>query len=212
MSQLKSIKVLVAHCDPLARAGLSATFCRYSDFEVIEALDPCGRGQPAPHAPASPLPDVVVADYERGMALVADAESQETPMASSKVMIVNGSDRECEIRRALERGVRGYLLPGCELDELANSVRAVYRGERQVSPQVAQRLAESVCGDQLTARESEVLRLVVEGLGNKSIARRLTIAVGTVKSHLKAIFDKLSVESRTQAIAVAERRGLLMDC
>ena len=64
----------------------------------------------------------------------------------------------------------------------------------------------------MTARESEVLRLVVEGVGNKSIARRLTIAVGTVKSHLKAIFGKLSVESRTQAIAVAERRGLLMDC
>ena len=84
-------------------------------------------------------------------------------MASSKVMIVNGSDRAFEIRRALERGVRGYLLLGCELDDLANGVRAVHRGERHVSPQVAHRLAESVDADHLTARESEVLRLVMLG-------------------------------------------------
>jgi DNA-binding NarL/FixJ family response regulator len=128
-----------------------------------------------------------------------------------KVMIVASNNREWEIRSALECGVRGYLLIGCALDELAAGVRAVYRGVRYLSPQVAVRLAEILSGDSLTVREEEVLRLVVDGMGNKAIARRLGIAVGTVKSHLKGIFDKLNVESRTQAICAAERRGLLRE-
>ena len=105
--------------------------------------------------------------------------------------------------------MRGYLLVGCSLDDLAAGVRAVHRGARHLSPQVAARLAESISIEPLTAREEEVLRLVVEGLCNKAIGRRLGIAVGTVKSHLKSTFDKLNVESRTQAVAVVERRGLL---
>lgn len=120
-----------------------------------------------------------------------------------------GIDREWEIRRALEHGVRGYLLVGCALDELAVGVRAVHRGARHLSTEVAARLAESVALEPLTAREEQVLRLVAEGLCNKAIGRKLGIAVGTVKSHLKSAFDKLDVESRTQAVAAVERRGLL---
>ena len=74
---------------------------------------------------------------------------------------------------------------------------------------MAQRLGDSLSGEALTSREEEVLRLVVDGLCNKSIARCLDISVGTVKSHLKGIFDKLNVKSRTQALCAAERRGLL---
>jgi DNA-binding NarL/FixJ family response regulator len=126
-----------------------------------------------------------------------------------KVLVIAGIDREWEIRSALERGVRGYLLVGCSLEELMEGVRVVHRGARYLSPQVATRLAESISLEPLTSREEEVLRLVVEGLCNKAVGRRLGIAVGTVKSHLKSTFDKLKVESRTQAIAVVERRGLL---
>ena len=130
---------------------------------------------------------------------------------SPKVVILAGIDREWEIRSALSRGVRGYLLVGCALDELADGVRAVHRGARHLSPRVAARLAESMSVEPLTAREEEVLRLVVEGMCNKAIGRRLGIAVGTVKSHLKSTFDKLDVQSRTQAVAAVERRGLLRE-
>jgi DNA-binding NarL/FixJ family response regulator len=153
--------------------------------------------------------DVVVADYSQGVACAAEYAGRGARCGSPKVVVVAGIDREWEIRCALELGVRGYLLIGCSLEELAEGVRAVHRGARHLSAQVAARLAESMSLEALTSREEEVLRLVVEGLCNKAIGRQLGIAVGTVKSHLKSTFDKLNVESRTQAVAVVERRGLL---
>jgi DNA-binding NarL/FixJ family response regulator len=206
------IRVLVLHDDPVARAGLTSAFERYADLKVVgTGSDPEQTTASGPEA-MSRAADVIVADYDQGSGLAAQA-SQRTGMAKSgcKVLIIGTSNREWEIRSALECGVRGYVLVGCALDELAAGVRSVYRGVRYFSPPVAARLAEILSGDPLTAREEEVLRLVVEGLGNKAIARRLDIAVGTVKSHLKGIFDKLGVESRTQAISTAARRGLLRE-
>ncbi len=201
------IKVLVLHADPIAQAGLSAAFSRYPDLEVQEAPSPFDCA-PRPHRSSLQCTaDVVVADYANGVAMASRAAQD--PSASLKVVVIAAIDREWEIRSALERGVRGYLLVGCALDALAAGVRAVHRGSRHLSPQVAARLAESVTRDPLTTREEEVLRLLAEGLSNKAIATRLGIAAGTVKSHLKTIFDKLNVQSRTQALAFVEERGLL---
>jgi DNA-binding NarL/FixJ family response regulator len=203
------IRVLVLHDDPVARAGLSVAFGRYADFEVQDLPSP-QTGMPAPllfHAQSTA--DVVVADYKNGVALAARAGRDGHLAAWPKVVVVAGIDREWEIRSALEEGVRGYLLVGCALDELAAGVRAVHAGARYLSPQVAARLADSLAIEPLTAREEEVLQLVVEGLCNKAIGKQLGIAVGTVKSHLKSTFDKLDVDSRTQAVAAVERRGLL---
>jgi DNA-binding NarL/FixJ family response regulator len=199
MSLTLRIRILVLHRDPLAQAGLSVAFNNRSDFEI------CGAHDPA----LAPAADVVVADYSQGVALAESAQHPRSHSTGPKVVIIAGIDREWEIRGALERGVRGYLLVGCSLEELVEGVRVVHRGERYLSPQVAARLAESISLEPLTSREEEVLRLVVDGLCNKAIGRRLGIAVGTVKSHLKSTFDKLNVDSRTQAIAVVERRGLL---
>ena len=204
MSSIDRIKILVLHADPVAQAGLSAAFSRYPDLEVQDGPDPL---QGAPARPAGLGADVVVADYSNGLALATRMARQE--VAPAKVVVVAGIDRECEIRSALERGVRGYLLAGSALDELAAGVRAVHRGARHLSPKVAARLAESVSLEPLTSREEEVLRLVVEGLCNKAIGNRLGVAVGTVKSHLRSIFGKMHVDSRTQAVAAADRRGLL---
>jgi DNA-binding NarL/FixJ family response regulator len=197
MSPTVRIRVLVLHRDPVAHAGISVAFNNRSDFEVSRADDG-----------ALPAADVVIADYSQGMAM-AETTDRRSHWTGPKVLIIAGMDREWEIRTALERGVRGYLLVGCSLEELVEGARVVHRGARYLSPQVATRLAESISLQPLTSREKEVLRLVVEGLCNKAIGRCLGIAVGTVKSHLKSTFDKLKVESRTQAIAVAERRGLL---
>ena len=209
MAYLNPIKVLVLHEDPVAREGLTSAFARYADLQVIGAASDLEDEMAPLHSPIGHAADVVVADYDHGTELASLASQHASQ--SCKVLIVAANNREWEIRSALECGVRGYIIVGSALDELAAGVRAVYRGLRYLSPQVALRLAEILAGDPLTAREEEVLRLVVEGMGNKAIARRLGIAIGTVKSHLKGIFDKLNVESRTQAICAAERRGLLRE-
>jgi DNA-binding NarL/FixJ family response regulator len=199
MAPTQRIRVVVRHQDPVAHAGLSMAFNSHSDFEVWGSHDPV--------APVAP--DIVIADYSQGLELAQSLAGRGGHSVGFKVVVIAGIDRECEIRSALARGVHGYLLVGCSLAELVDGVRSVHRGARYLSPQVAARLAESISLESLTAREEEVLRLVVEGHCNKVIGRRLGIAVGTVKSHLKSTFDKLNVGSRTQAIAAVERRGLL---
>jgi len=210
MSLIDPIKVRIRHGDPIAQAGLSAALDRYSDLEIDPASQD-GVLWPAHHPLEQRWPDVVVADYANGIATAINAAREPHRTGAPKVMILAAIDREWEIKNALERGVRGYLLTGCSVDDLVAAVRAVHRGERHLSPQIAARLAESFSVEPLTAREEEVLRLVVSGLCNKAISRLLGIAVGTVKSHLKSTFDKLNVESRTQAVAAVERRGLLRD-
>jgi DNA-binding NarL/FixJ family response regulator len=209
MDSVDRIKVLVVHEDPIAHAGLSSALGRFPDLDVVdpegtaadEGLDSQGRGRPV---------DVIVADYANGVAF-ADLARNHGGAASARVVVVASTDREWDIRRALESGVHGYILTRCALDDLAESVRSASRGARHLSPGIAARLAESMALEPLTAREEQVLRLVVGGLCNKAISRKLNIAVGTVKSHLKATFDKLGVDSRTQAVAIVVRRGLLGD-
>lgn len=204
MSQVDRIKVLVVHDDPIVRVGLSATFSQHDDLEVAPDDGSSSPGDLL-SAPGLRMVDVVVADYTHGVAIA----SRFAGAQCCRVVIVSPTDREWEIRSALANGVRGYIVTGSALAQLAPGVRAVHRGVRYLSPEVAARLAESVSVERLTSREEEVLRLVVDGLCNKVIARRLGVAVGTVKSHLKSVFDKLGVESRTQAIAAVGRRGLL---
>lgn len=208
MHLVDRIKVLVVHDDPIAHAGIAAVLQRFPDLDVrgSDDISYCGLRDPRGECPV----DVVVADYVSGVALARELRAPGRA-APPKIVIMASDDREWAIRRALELGVRGYIVSGCGLDELADGVRAAHRGHRHLSPRVAARLAESMALEALTAREEEVLRLVVAGLCNKAIGRRLNIAVGTVKSHLKASFDKLGVESRTQAVAAVERRGLLRE-
>jgi len=203
------IRVHVLHEDPIARAGLSVALRGHADLNLVGPFD-TERGDP-PRSTAMPptMVDIVLADFANAVAFATDLRRKPNASVAPRVVVVGGMDREWEIRHALDRGIRGYLVAGCGLDEIVAGVRAVHRGERYLSGDVAARLAESVSEESLTHREEEVLRLVVEGLCNKAIARRLGIAVGTVKSHLKSVFGKLDVESRTQAVAAVERRGLL---
>jgi DNA-binding NarL/FixJ family response regulator len=208
MSLTNRIRILVLHRDPVAQAGLSVAFRAHADFQVQESHYSADRDRSSQSDRAYSA-DIVVTDYCQGVRLAEEMARRGNRLLGTKVVVVAGMDREWEIRSALELGVRGYLLIGCSLNELVEGVRVVHRGARHLSPQVAARLAESISLEPLTSREEEVVRLVVEGLCNKAIGRRLGIAVGTVKSHLKSAFDKLNVESRTQAMAVVERRGLL---
>jgi DNA-binding NarL/FixJ family response regulator len=199
---MERIKVLVSHDNPVLQAGLAAMLARYTDLD-------CSVGDGSTTLGSHGwMPDVIVADHCRAIEWVSAANGAGA-CARPRILAVAHSDRECDIRSAISAGVQGYLLVDDAPEHLAAAVRSVQPSGRILSPKVASRLAESVAGEALTQREQAVLRLVIEGLCNKLIANRLGITSGTVKSHLRSAFGKLGVGSRTQAVALAHRRGLL---
>ena len=196
------IRVAVVHDNFLTRAGLTATFaaCTDMDARAIDAGD------------AEPLDfDVAVADLRSGLAILDAARRRRARTGRPRVAIVAGSDFEWQIRQAMECGAAGYMMLGTTGEELVGAVRSVHGGGCHLSPPIAAKLAQSLAAEPLTAREEEVLALVTEGLCNKRVAKRLDIGVGTVKTHLRAAFDKLQVSSRAQAAVMAKRRGILRE-
>lgn len=188
------IRVLITHGDPLISAGLAATLSRLRDFETATG----GVRQPAA--------DVVIADYESGLQVIGSGG-----VLGRRVMILTHSDSEAKICHALEQGARGYLLLGCSLQELVDGLRSVYMGGIALGPLVASRIADRMKQQALTPREGDILRYMMLGMSNKAIASKLTLAVGTVKTHVKSVLEKLNASSRTQAVSIAQRRGILRD-
>ncbi len=206
----EDLRVLVIHHDPVMAEGLVAVLARQSGLSVRAlprapaSLDEPLRDPPEPY-------DVVVSDYESGLSCLAQLKASPRPRLDSpaRVLVLTSRARESEVRQAMTAGVHGYLLQGCTLEELVRSVRSVGRGARYFCETVAQRVIDSLTRVTLTARETEVLELLQRGYCNKTIARDLGIAPGTVKAHVKGILEKLDSTTRTQAVAVATERGLV---
>lgn len=201
MEPSKEICVVVAHGEPIVAAGLRALIDLQEGFCVGDL--PLARPASATHAP------IVVADYQSGMRLLADRPRIAQHEAQPRVVLVTSVDREWDIRHAVAQGVNGYLMQGCSAAELIDSLHSVAQGRRYLCSTVALRMADSMMCDELTGRETDVLGLLSAGFCNKSIARELGIAVGTVKAHVKGILEKLDATTRTQAVVVASRRGLV---
>jgi DNA-binding NarL/FixJ family response regulator len=180
--------IVVAHGEPLIAAGIAHWLAQGDGWRVSVA----------PDARAHEAADIVVTDYHGGLRGAARA----------RLLVVTGEQREHEVRRALEAGVHGYLLDDCEHDELLRCVRALAAGARYFSLAAAQAMASSLGREALTGRENDVLALLAQGHCNKRIAGELGIALGTVKSHVKALMAKLDAHSRTEVVAVAAARGL----
>lgn len=194
--------VLVTHPDPLLRTGLVAALRQHPAFEtLVDAIDAASADRPRI--------DVIVTDYESAMHGAGIVHPAHAALAAARILVLTTNDREADIRRAIEAGVRGYILLGGSLDELIEGVTTVANGLRYMSRSVAQRMADSLTRTSLTSREIEVLGLLVTGESNKAIARELQIEVGTVKSHVRAIMGKLGATSRTQAAGIAATRGLV---
>jgi DNA-binding NarL/FixJ family response regulator len=156
------------------------------------------------------LPDVTLLDLR--MPVMSGVEAaiairREYPEARLIALTTYGGDED--IRRALQAGVQAYLTKDVLHDELLKAIRAVHAGETYLPPSVAATLAAQLPGSVLTAREMEVLSLIVGGLPNKQIAYRLNIAEHTVKNHVKNILAKLGVADRTQAATAAIQRGII---
>jgi DNA-binding NarL/FixJ family response regulator len=201
MSRISSVRVIVAHQDPLLAIGVAAAFQAADGFEIVKQD---GDSAPPPHWTQALYPAaVLVADYDTGLRHARHAS------VCGTILIVTHFHDEARIRRALQHGIRGYLLQGCSTEALIQGVLALHRGATAFAPVVSVRIAESLTHQSLTERELTVLRHLMLGLSNKELSRKLGIAVGTVKTHLKAIFGKLGASARTEAVAIAQRRGLL---
>jgi DNA-binding NarL/FixJ family response regulator len=207
MPQPSRIRVLIAHADPLISAGLAAVLREQPDFETLV----CSPALAVAHAMAGHSPSsahVLVADYDSGLRLIESAGAER-----QRLMILTHSDSEAKIFYALEQGARGYLLLGCSLEDVIDGLRSVHGGGVALGPLVVSRMADWIKQQALTLREEDILRQMMLGLSNKVIARKLTLAVGTVKTHVKAILYKLDAGSRTEAAVIAQRRGILReDC
>jgi DNA-binding NarL/FixJ family response regulator len=195
------IKVLVAHSDPLVSAGLCATLRKRRDLRVaVRNPESTVSRSTASHCFS---PDVVVADYDSGLRLTALTDAW-----TDRVMILTHIHSEAKICHALEQGVRGYLLLGCGVEELIQGIRSMHSGGVALDPLVAGRIADCMKQEALTRREQGILGQMMLGPSNKKIASNLTLAVGTVKTYVKSILRKLDAGNRTEAVAIAQRRGI----
>jgi two-component system NarL family response regulator len=187
--------------------GLSAIISRQRDISVVaEAND----GEECLSAWRAHRPDVVLLDLR--MPKLDGVEAlrairREDPAA--RVIVLTTYDTDEDIYRAVKAGAKGYLLKDARRDDLLDCIRRVHAGETRISPDVAARLIGRLANAPLTERELEVLERVARGDSNKEIAATFDLTEGTVKSHLKSIFAKLEVESRTAAVAEGVQRGLI---
>lgn len=188
-------RVRVQHADAVVAAGLAAALRANPEFEICNDL--------------KATPSLVICDYSTGLRLAQSNRELGRPQAMTRLLVLTTQDREQVVRHALQSGVHGYLLTCTRVEELLDAVRAVAEGKSFVGLDLARRMADSITREALTAREAQVLNLLSAGHGNKVIACRLGIAVGTVKTHVNAIMTKLGVNSRTHAVSVAAQRGLV---
>jgi DNA-binding NarL/FixJ family response regulator len=127
----------------------------------------------------------------------------------ARIIALTSFDGDQDIYRALDAGVRGYLLKESAHTDVVKAIATVHAGRRLMSPDVAERLSEHFPQVALTGRETEVLNLVAQGLSNKEIASRLGTASGTIKMHVQNVLEKLGAADRTHAVTIALRRGIL---
>ena len=207
MSGANPIRILIAEDHLIARVGVSTIVNMQPDMTVVAEA---ANGQQAVELFRKHLPDVTLLDLRMpGMSGVeaAAAIRRQFPKARLIALTTYGGDED--IRRALHAGVQAYLTKDVLHDDLLKAIRAVHAGQTFLPPAVAATLAEQLASPDLSAREMEVLSLIVKGLANKQIAYTLNIAEHTVKNHVKNILGKLNVSDRTQAATAAIQRGVI---
>ncbi|MFD1810885.1 response regulator [Rhodococcus gannanensis] len=205
-----ALRVVLVDDHPVVRAGMRALL---SSVDGLEVVGEASSGEAALDVVAEQRPDVVLMDLRLGPGMDG-AEATGAIIAGDtppKVLVLTTYDTDADILRAVEAGASGYLLKDSDPEKLIDAVRAAARGETVLDPGVAQRLYRRIRAphEDLSARETEILTLVARGLSNRAIARELFVTEATVKSHLVHVFSKLSVDSRTAAVAVARDRGLI---
>jgi two-component system NarL family response regulator len=207
MMEAPPIRILIAEDHAIARAGVGAIVNAQPDMTVVAEAT---NGQQAVALYREHRPDVALMDVRMpvmsGIEAVA-AIRAEFPLARFVALSTYGGDED--IHRAFLAGVQSYLTKDVLHDELLQAIRAVHSGQDYLPPPIAAALAAQLPRSDLSARELEVLSLIVRGLSNKQIGYSLSIAEHTVKNHVKNILSKLGVDDRTQAVTAAIQRGII---
>ncbi|MEV7726631.1 response regulator transcription factor [Streptomyces sp. NPDC087917] len=202
-------------CDDhvVVRAGLLALLGSEPDIEV---LGEAGSGEEAVALAAKLRPDVVLMDLQLGEGIDGVEATRRitalpSPPAPPHVLVLTTYDTDADITRAIGAGATGYLLKAERPEELFAAIHAAAAGRTTLSAPVASRVMAHMRGSRptLTDRELDILGQLARGLGNRDIARALFISEATVKTHLGRIYDKLGVDTRAGAVAVAKEQRLL---
>ncbi|MDX2153478.1 MAG: response regulator transcription factor [Bryobacteraceae bacterium] len=203
----RKIRVLFVDDHPVLREGLAAIVNSQPDMTVVGEA---GGGEEAVELFRTVRPDVTLMDLRLPDISGAEAIARIRRIdAEARVLVLSSYAGEEDIRRSLEAGAAAYLLKDTLRKELLEAIRTVHRGEKYVPATVAARLARSAEQQALTPRETEVLRLIVQGMSNKEIGAVLGATEGTVRIHVSNILAKLGLEDRTQAAVHAIQSGLV---
>jgi len=206
MSELK-IRVLSVDDHPLLSEGIATIINSQNDMMLIAQATSGADAiqQYRDHRPDVTLMDLRLPDLSGIDAMIAIRGE----FPDARIVMLTTFEGDVEIQRALQAGARGYLLKNMPPNEILDVIRKVHVGKMRVPAQIAAQLAEHISDEALTSREIEVLRKVADGNRNRDIAGLLFISEETVKVHIKHIMDKLGAKHRTQAIAIAVRRGII---
>ena len=201
------IRIMVVEDHQLVRQGLVALLSASDEVEVVGSA---ADGRQAVELYASLAPDVTLMDLQMpGMGGVEAIQRIRAAHPAARFVVLTTFDGDEDIFRALQAGARAYLLKGMDMDELLTTVRTVHAGRGRIPAAIAEKLAGRVSGQDLTARELDVLQRIVAGRANKEIAADLNISEATVKSHVNSLLHKLGVGDRTHAAVVALQRGIV---
>jgi two-component system NarL family response regulator len=222
-SRAEPIRTMIVDDHALFRRGLEMVLDEEGDIELVgQASD----GTEAVEKAAESLPDVVLMDIRMPRSSGIEAcRAMKEAAPSAKIVILTISDEEEDLFEAIRAGASGYLLKDIPLDEVADTVRAVYGGQSLINPSMAGKLltefatlarreadtdpTQEVPAPRLTEREMQVLKLVARGMNNRDIAKELFISENTVKNHVRNILEKLQIHSRMEAVMVAVREKLI---
>jgi DNA-binding NarL/FixJ family response regulator len=207
MNPTDAIRVLIADDHPVVRMGVAFIVSGQPQLHLVAQA---ASGEEAFRLYGEHRPDVVLMDLRMpGMDGVATITALRAFDPQARIVILTTFDGEEDIYRGLRAGAKAYLLKDSPQQEIVDCIHAVARGQKYLPPQVAAKLAERLDYSELSKRELEVLRHMATGMSNKQIARVTGITEGTVKFHVTAVMAKLDSKSRTEAVTVAARRGLI---
>lgn len=207
MSNDSTIRVLTVDDHELVRKGIAAILSAEPGFELVGEAN---TGQEAIRLFREKLPDVTLMDLrlpdKSGVEATREIRNE---FPDARIIVLTSYDGDQDIYKALEGGVRGYLLKEMVHTEVLKAIRVVHSGKRFIPAEVSQHLNGFFPEVALTPREVEVLSLIARGFGNKEVADVLGTAPGTVKAHVQSILSKLNASDRTHAVTIALRRGII---
>lgn len=207
MNEQNAITILCVDDHPLVRKGVASILATERDLRLLGEAE---NGAEAIRLYRLHRPDITLMDLRLpGMDGVETTREIRREFPDARIIALTSYDGDQDIYRALEAGVRGYLLKEMVHSEIVSAIRVVYSGKRFIPFEVSEQLSEFFPEVALTPREAEVLLWVARGLGNKEIGTQLGTASGTVKAHIQNILSKLDAKDRTHAVTIALQRGII---